>query len=148
LKKAECAQERKSIMSFYTGKMALITGASSGIGAAFARTLAAQGAHLILVARSQDKLRDLATTLASQHDIRAEVLAVDLSRPAAGQQLFAATQQMGLSIDMLINNAGFATLDSRLNSCEARWGGVRAITHGNRVIPIYKPLDANESKRQ
>jgi short-subunit dehydrogenase len=107
-----------------------------------ARTLAAQGAHLILVARSQDKLRDLATTLASQHDNRAEVLAVDLSRPAAGQQLFAATQQMGLSIDMLINNAGFATLESRLNSCEARWGGVRTITHGNRVIPIYKPLDA------
>jgi short-subunit dehydrogenase len=99
-------------MTSSTGKTALITGASSGIGAAFAHALAAQGAHLVLVARSEDKLRDLATTLASQHPIRVEVLAVDLSRPQAGQQLFAATQQLGLSIDILINNAGFATYGS------------------------------------
>ena len=96
-------------MTAYTGKTALITGASSGIGATFARTLAAQGTHLILVARSQDKLRDLARTLATQHHIRAEVLTADLSRQEAGQQLFAATEQLGLTIDILINNAGFAT---------------------------------------
>jgi short-subunit dehydrogenase len=62
-------------------KTALITGASSGIGSIFARTLAAQGTHLILVARSLDKLRVLATTLAKEHHIRAEVLTADLSRP-------------------------------------------------------------------
>lgn len=96
-------------MTPYTGKTALITGASSGIGAAFARTLAAQGTHLLLVARSEDKLRDLATTLATQHTIRADVLTADLSRPDAGQELFAATQHLGLPIDILINNAGFGT---------------------------------------
>jgi len=93
----------------YTGKTALITGASSGIGTAFARALAAQGTHLILVARSEDKLRDLATTLTTQHTIRVDVLSADLSRPEAGQKLFAATQQLGLPIDILINNAGFGT---------------------------------------
>jgi uncharacterized protein len=96
-------------MTLYTGKTALITGASSGIGAAFARTLAAQGAHVVLVARSEDKLHALATSLTTQYPIRADVLAVDLSRPEAGQQLLAATQERDLSIDMLINNAGFAT---------------------------------------
>ena len=100
---------RKSTMTTYTGKTALITGASSGIGATFARTLAAQGAHVVLVARSEDKLRDLATTLATQYTIRADVLTADLSHPEAGQKLFAATQQLGLPIDMLINNAGFGT---------------------------------------
>ncbi len=99
-------------MSAYTGKTALITGASSGIGAAFARALAAQGANLILVARSQDQLRELATTLASQHSIRADFIATDLSQPAAGQELFAATQQLGLPIDILVNNAGFGTYGS------------------------------------
>ncbi len=96
-------------MTTYTGKTALITGASSGIGAAFARALAAQGTHLILVARSEDKLRDLATTLATQHNVRADVLSADLSRPEAAQELFGSTQQLGLPIDILINNAGFGT---------------------------------------
>jgi len=96
-------------MTLSTGKTALITGASSGIGAAFARTLAAQGAHVVLVARSEEKLHALATSLTTRYAIRADVLAVDLSRPEAGQQLLAATQERDLSIDMLINNAGFAT---------------------------------------
>ena len=96
-------------MTTYIGKTVLITGASSGIGATFARMLAAQGAQLILVARSEDKLRDLATSLASQYDIHAEVLPADLLRPEAGKELFAATQQLGLAVDLLINNAGFGT---------------------------------------
>jgi short-subunit dehydrogenase len=96
----------------YTEKTALITGASSGIGAAFARALAEQGAHLILVARSEDKLRALATTLTTQHAIRADVLVADLSRPEAGLELFAATQQLSLTVDILINNAGFASYGS------------------------------------
>jgi len=96
-------------MSTYAGKTALITGASGGIGATFARALAAAGAHLILVARSEEKLRTLASTLADQHHIRAEVIVADLSRPEAGHEIFSAVQQLGLNVDLLINNAGFGT---------------------------------------
>ncbi len=128
-------------MTTYTGKTVLITGASSGIGATFARTLAAQGAHLILVARSEDKLRDLATSLASQYDIHAEVLPADLLRPEAGQELFAATQQLGLAVDLLINNAGFGTygpfdsLDADREQQEIRLNVAAAVELTHRFLP-------------
>ena len=96
-------------MNLYTDKTALITGASSGIGTAFAKRLAAEGAHLILVARSEEKLHALASQLASQHSIRAEVIVADLSRVGAAHTVFEETQQRGLTVDILINNAGFAT---------------------------------------
>jgi short-subunit dehydrogenase len=128
-------------MTPYARKTALITGASSGIGAAFARALAAQGAHLILVARSEAKLRDLATTLATQHAIRAEVLPCDLSRPEAGQQLFVATQQRGLPVEILINNAGFATygafdsLDAEREQQEIRLDVAAVVDLTHRFLP-------------
>ncbi len=96
-------------MDLYKGKTALITGASSGIGAAFANQLAAAGSHLILVARSEEKLRSLASKLASQHNIRAEVIVADLSRAGAAQTVFEETQQRSLTVDILINNAAFGT---------------------------------------
>lgn len=96
-------------MDLYRNKTALITGASTGIGAAFATRLAAMGTHLILVARSKDKLRALAEKLAHQHGIRAEVIVADLSRVGAAHTVFAETQQRGLSVDLLINNAAFGT---------------------------------------
>ena len=96
-------------MDLYKEKTALITGASSGIGAAFARKLAEAGTHLILVARSEEKLRTLAIQLANQHAIRAEVIVADLSRAGAARAVFEETQQRGLTVDMLINNAGFGT---------------------------------------
>src|SRR5437667_12298680 len=101
---------RERIMDLYTGKTALITGASSGIGAAFATRLAAAGTHLILVARSEAKLRALASQLASQHAIRAEVIVADLSRIGAAHTAFEETQQRGLTVDILINKAGFGPL--------------------------------------
>ena len=88
-------------------KTALITGASSGIGEAFARELASTKTDLVLVARSQDKLEQLATELSSKHQIKTEVIAKDLTTAAAGQSVFEAVQAQGLTIDLLINNAGF-----------------------------------------
>lgn len=88
----------------------LITGASSGIGAAFARKLAARGRNVLLVARSEDKLIALCNELGRLTSIRAQYLAIDLKQPDAGAQLFEETKKRELEIDMLINNAGFGSM--------------------------------------
>jgi len=85
----------------------LITGASSGIGEAVARKLAAQGRNVLVVARSEDKLIMLCNELGRQNSIRAQHVAMDLTEPDAPARLFAETVQRGLTIDLLINNAGF-----------------------------------------
>jgi short-subunit dehydrogenase len=89
----------------------VITGASSGIGAAFARKLAARGRNVLLVARSEDKLIALCNELGRLTSIRAQYLTLDLQQPDAAAQLFEETQKRELEVDMLINNAGFAKLD-------------------------------------
>ena len=88
----------------------LITGASSGIGEAFAHKLAAQGRNVLLVARSEDKLVTLCNELGRQNSIRAQYVAMDLSAPDAPARLFAEAQQRGLGVDLLINNAGFGAM--------------------------------------
>lgn len=86
---------------------ALVTGASFGIGEAFARELASKKTDLVLVARSQDKLQQLATELQDKHAIAIEVIALDLTEPGAGKTLLDKITAKGLTIDLLINNAGF-----------------------------------------
>ena len=88
----------------------LITGASSGIGAAFARKLAARGRNVFLVARSEDKLIALCNELGRLTSIRAQYLALDLQQPDAAAQLFEETKKRELEIEMLINNAGFGSM--------------------------------------
>ena len=88
----------------------LITGASSGIGAAFARKLAARGRNVLLVARSEDKLIALCNELGRLTSIRAQYVALDLRDPEARSQLFEETKKRELEIDMLINNAGFGSM--------------------------------------
>lgn len=88
---------------------ALVTGASGGIGEDLARLIAAGGRNVVLVARSADKLQALATDLSSAHRIDATVLAVDLSEPDAADQVANALAARGITIDMLVNNAGFGT---------------------------------------
>lgn len=88
----------------------LITGASSGIGEVFARKLAARGQNLLLVARSEDKLMTLCNELGRANSIRAQYFAMDISLPDAPVRLFEETQSRGLTIDFLINNAGFGSV--------------------------------------
>ncbi|WP_244227799.1 SDR family NAD(P)-dependent oxidoreductase, partial [Corallococcus aberystwythensis] len=93
----------------YAGHRALVTGASSGLGEVFARELAARGMDLVLVARSEDRMRTLAEELSKAHNIQAEVIALDLGREGAGRELHARCQEKGLRVDLLVNNAGFGT---------------------------------------
>lgn len=86
---------------------ALITGASSGIGMELARIHAGKKGDLVLVARSGDKLEALKRELETQYGIAATVIAEDLSQPGAAQRVFEQTQALGITIDVLINNAGF-----------------------------------------
>ncbi len=86
---------------------ALITGASGGIGKCFAQKLAAKNTNLIIVARSEDKLNALAQELQQQYKINVEVIVKDLSQISAPQEVFNDVQAKGLSVDILINNAGF-----------------------------------------
>jgi uncharacterized protein len=85
---------------------ALITGASSGIGESLARQLAAHGAHLILVARTEDRLHALAAELGARYRVQVHVLPADLNWPGAAAELHAAVQARGLNVDILVNNAG------------------------------------------
>ncbi len=86
---------------------ALITGASAGIGAAFARELAARRTNLVLVARSQAKLEQLATQLQAQYQVQVEIIPQDLTAPQAALTVFNTINSKGVTIDLLINNAGF-----------------------------------------
>jgi short-subunit dehydrogenase len=88
-------------------KTALITGASSGLGKEFARLFAVDKWDLVLVARSEDKLRDLADQLQAAHGITAHAIAADLASDAGVQSVVGALSQKGIVVDALVNNAGF-----------------------------------------
>jgi uncharacterized protein len=90
-------------------KTALVTGASSGIGAALTRLLAADGYNLVVVARSRKTLETLAEELTRTFGVQVVVLAQDLSLPHAPEEIVAALEQASIQVDVLINNAGFAT---------------------------------------
>lgn len=93
-------------------RTALITGASAGLGAEFARQLAQQNYNLVLVARRLEKLNTLADDLRREHpSISVNCIAADLSDKAAPQQIFEQTQSLGIEVDFLINNAGAAGPD-------------------------------------
>jgi short-subunit dehydrogenase len=91
---------------------ALVTGASAGIGAAFARELAARGHALVLTARRLDRLEALAAELRAAHGVAVECIACDLADPDAPDRLLAETVRRGLAIDVLVNNAGYGVTGS------------------------------------
>ena len=91
------------------GETALITGASMGLGAEWARLFGADGYDLVLVARSKDKLDALAEELESAHGIRTHVIAADLSEPKGPMTVWKTLNAAGIDVDVLINNAGFGS---------------------------------------
>lgn len=115
----------------------LITGASTGIGTAFARKLAARGRNVFLVARSEDKLINLCNELGRLTSIRAQYLALDLQQPDAAATLFEETKKRELEIEMLINNAGVGSmgdfvkldLDRELEMIQLNISAIVALTH-------------------
>ena len=89
-------------------KTALITGASAGIGLAFAREFAEQGFDVVLVARREDKLNEIAAEIKAQYGAMAYVIAADLADPESPQMIFDEVMSKGINVDALVNNAGYA----------------------------------------
>lgn len=90
-------------------RTALVTGASSGIGAAMATALAARGSNLVLVARRADRLTELADRLQATYGVQAHVISRDLVKDGAATEIHEEVSRQGITIDALVNNAGFAT---------------------------------------
>jgi uncharacterized protein len=89
------------------GETVLITGASSGIGRELARLFAGDGADLVLIARSEGRLRGLAGELAAEYGVQAQVVPADLSRPGSPEEIAQTLAQRHVDVDVLVNNAGF-----------------------------------------
>jgi uncharacterized protein len=98
------------VLKAYADHWALVTGASSGIGAEFARQLAARGMHLILTARREQLLTQLAGELHQAHGTKTEIIIADLSNPSEPARLLEEVQKRGLTIELLVNNAGFGLI--------------------------------------
>ncbi len=96
-------------------KTSLITGASGGIGEAFARRLAAEKHNLVLVARSEEKLHRICDELMLKHKITAHYVAIDLIDYEADKRLFEETERHGMEVEWLINNAGFGSMGDFAN---------------------------------
>jgi hypothetical protein len=90
-------------------RYAVVTGASTGIGRAFAALFAADGWTPILVARNEERLSAVAEALRGEHGTEAQVVALDLGVPDAAQRLFDEVRARGIEVEALVNNAGFGT---------------------------------------
>jgi short-subunit dehydrogenase len=98
------------VLQAYADHWALITGASSGIGAEFARQLAARGMHLVLAARREQLLTQLAAELHQAHGTKTEIIVADLSNPQEPARLLQEIEKRGVTIELLVNNAGFGVV--------------------------------------
>jgi uncharacterized protein len=120
------------------GQRALVTGASSGIGAEIAKELAKEGANLVLVARRVERLEALAKEIKETYGVEAKPMAFDLGKADAAQALFDQTEGEGLEIDVLVNNAGFGAYEDFVNVDWDRYAGmiqlnIVALTQASRA---------------
>lgn len=104
----------------YVGKTVVVTGASAGLGAGFARAFAKRGANLVLVARREDRLAALADELKAAHGVEVHTVGLDLARAEAGQELLDWLAERDIVPDVLINNAGFGTGGRMVNENRER----------------------------
>jgi len=102
-------------------KFAVVTGASTGIGAAISERLAAHGMHLVLVARSADKLDEAAARLTRRHGVTVHVLPLDLATADAPKRLVKTLADQGIEVEMLVNNAGASARGPVLDGDPARF---------------------------
>jgi uncharacterized protein len=100
--------------SVLTGKTALVTGASSGLGVDFARELAQRGARLVLVARREENLNKVQAEIKAAHPVDVITIALDLAAPDAPSALFDLLKQRRVQVDVLVNNAGFGVFGREL----------------------------------
>ncbi|MGE3842742.1 MAG: SDR family NAD(P)-dependent oxidoreductase [Vicinamibacterales bacterium] len=124
-----------------TPRTALITGASAGIGEAFADVFASHGFNLLVTARREDRLRSVAARVEQQYGVRALALATDHARPDAAAALMTAVASHGLTVDVLVNNAGYAVSgpfvaspwERHADMLQVMVTGLAELTH--RVLP-------------
>ena len=120
-------------------RTALVTGASSGIGYELARIFAQEGYNLVLVARSEGRLREIARRFEERHGVAVTVLPKDLSLPTAPVEIYRALADQGTEVDVLVNNAGFTEYGSFVNTeLEHELGmlqvNVFALTHLTKLL--------------
>ena len=117
-----------------SGRHALVTGASSGLGVDFARELAGRGASLTLVARREDRLRALQRELADRTGVEVRVVALDLNDPGAPDRLVADTETHRRPVDVLVNSAGFGLYGA---FSELDWERERAMLELDMIVPVH-----------
>ena len=124
-------------------RTALVTGASAGLGVEFSRQLAQRGYDLLLVARREDRLREVASELTHEFGIQVTIRTADLSQPAAPRELASFAREEGLAIDCLVNNAGSAgphLLEDRDWSDQARFFELMMISVAHMCHHFIPPM--------
>jgi len=124
-------------MKSFQGSTVLVTGASKGLGTAYAAELARRGAHLVLVARSRDALETLAARLRAAHGVRVDVIPADLGDAESPARVVAELGERGIEVDLLLNNAGLGSvgpffdrpLAQHLLSVDVNVNGLLALTY-------------------
>ncbi|APZ90944.1 SDR family NAD(P)-dependent oxidoreductase [Fuerstiella marisgermanici] len=98
------------MLDTFNDRWALVTGASSGIGAEFAARLAGRGMHLILAARRTERMNALANDLLTKHGTKCHIVTIDLATPDAAKKLYDEVENLGVDLELLINNAGIGMI--------------------------------------